>query len=155
MNRQEFDSVHTRARTSELEKLLDVAEDLNEKCERESRGIERARLAQFALFVTLAIPILAAIFGGYSLWWINSSPSVVSVLVTSFSILGFLYIGFIELLTRRRLARMNPDRLALSEIIQLIRETESAISESEHWSTLERAQFRIRLSRFGIGPRSY
>ena len=152
MNRQEFDTIGTHARTSELEKLLDIAEDLKEKCEAKGRMIEKNRVAQVGVSVIQAFLVLAWIEIGVSFGTINLAfyaPLAGLLFSLAASILAF------EFLIRRRKAEMKPDLIALSELIQLIRETEPAMAESEHWSTIERAQFRIRLSRFGIGARSY
>lgn len=39
---------------------------------------------------------------------------------------------------------------SLAEVIEILREVEPAISEEEGWSTLKKAEFRIRLSEYDI-----
>jgi len=46
------------------------------------------------------------------------------------------------------------DKSALSEVLQLLRETSNVIAEQEKWSVLSRAEFRIRLSRFNLEEKS-
>jgi hypothetical protein len=47
-----------------------------------------------------------------------------------------------------------PDKLALKEVLQLLREIHNAVAEDERWSMLQRAEFRIRLSRFNLEEKS-
>ena len=64
----------------------------------------------------------------------------------------FFFVLFAELsainVVKQRLKR---DQRAMENIIELLRETEGVIAKKDAWSALERAHFRIRLSRFDIG----
>jgi hypothetical protein len=49
---------------------------------------------------------------------------------------------------------LRRDRRALHSIVDMLREVENSTNSSGGMSTLERAEFRIRLARFDIGPGS-
>lgn len=152
MIKNRYESVAQSEPTAELEKLLSLAEELHEKCDWRNRAIDRYRLFQLSLLV---IGVLIAAWGitrsYFTQAWFESGPSYRDI-VFLFEFAVVAYALTFEYLIRRAKYRVMPDVVALSELVELIRETESIIAESEHWSTLERAQFRIRLSRFGIGP---
>lgn len=150
MNRKPYKSVVSDEKASELEKLLGIAEDLKDKYEAKNRVIERYRLEQLTLLLLfIVVPGLVLMMAYSSLS--DSARAIVLVLAMA----CIVYIIVLEyLVVRRAKAKIKPDLIALSRIVQLIRETEGALAESENWSTLERTQFRIRLSRFDIDYRN-
>lgn len=152
MIKNRYDPVAQSERTAELEKLLSLAEELYEKCEWRNRAIDRYRLYQLSFLV---IGMLIAAWGISRSYFTQPSPGPGPSYRDFIFLFEFAVVAYalaFEYLIRRAKYRVMPDVVALSELVELIRETESVIAESEHWSTLERAQFRIRLSRFGIGP---
>lgn len=62
--------------------------------------------------------------------------------------LAFYAFAFEAVVARRYRSRMERERRALYEVVGLVREVEQAQSIDEDWSPLQRAEFRIRLSRF-------
>ncbi len=51
--------------------------------------------------------------------------------------------------TQKVLVRL---RRSLREVVTLLRESEQTLAVQEHWSAMQRAEFRIRLSQFDIAP---
>jgi len=133
----------------EIDGLLKLAEELQDKCDSMSRRIDQSRVFQFAF---IAIGISAVLFG---LWILTITTLLNRTLLGGIVFLSFLYVGAFEFLIRRIKQRSEPDRAALAEVVELLRETGSGIAEAENWSALDRAEFRIRLSRFGIGHNKY
>jgi hypothetical protein len=139
------------SRRKESEGLINLAEELKDKCDSANRRIEFYRLMQICMIA-------------FSLFFVVYNTTVVNfkevssfsrIFYLAFILLGFIYALAFELMIRRMKQRIIPDMAALSEVVQLLRETEVAIAEAENWSALDRAEFRIRLSRFGIGHKQY
>jgi hypothetical protein len=64
-------------------------------------------------------------------------------------VLCAVYVYYMRGKMDRQLAR---ERRALHRIVDLLRDVEKGIVEKNNLSTMERTEFRIRLSRFDIGP---
>lgn len=60
----------------------------------------------------------------------------------------------LELLAVRYDKKLLPEKLALKEVLQLLREIQNIVAEDERWSMMQRAEFRIRLSRFNLEEKS-
>lgn len=134
--------------TGEMETLLDLAEELHEKSERAASRIARFRLMEL-LLGTLSI----AAFAGFLDPILGSDRIFLTVRITA--AITFCYIGLVEVvMTRRLVGRRRRDLRALYEIVDILREVERAMADRGRWSHLQRAKFRIRLSRFDIGPDS-
>jgi uncharacterized membrane protein YhaH (DUF805 family) len=135
----------------DIDGLLMLAEQLKDKCDYANRRIEQYRLFQIVL-IALSVTIIF-----YSLWlgnMISNDPEVKGV-IGAVIISLFIYTGALEVLIRRMKQRMIPDMVALSDVIELLRETEGVIAQADNWSALDRAEFKIRLSRFGISNRNW
>lgn len=129
------------ARGEELEKLLALAEKLQEKSDSSSRQIANC---YFGISVCTGISV--ACF----LWSFTNKAMMSSIMI---AVIGVMFLGLAagffvvrQAWTRRRWR----DRFALREVVALLRETEHVLTREAGWSTLERAQFRIRLARFGV-----
>lgn len=139
-----LDHVQSSQRISDLERILVLAEEMQEKCLRYSQRIELYRGLEFVFIgggTTVAIWL--SLRGTIS--FSNNLPFL------AIAIIPLIYAAVLEYLVGKMKRRTLPDRIALADLVELLRETESALGEAENWSTLDRAQFRIRLSRFGIG----
>jgi hypothetical protein len=133
----------------EIDKLLELAEDLQKSCdESERRMYTRWFMTLGATSVVIAISFFLSQFMHDPMW----KPQIVIVV-------GFMYsamlIGFTAYLSLRTRKNFHRDARALYSIVDMLREIEGPAAEKAHMSTLERAQFRIRLSRFGIGTGSH
>lgn len=133
----------------DVDSLLQLAEKLQERCDVMSRRIEQYRVMQI---LTLAVGFS---LGASTFWLMRSEGSFTRIAALSAVLMSFIYAGTIEYLIWRVKRRSKPDGMALAEVVELLRETEGVIAEAENWSTLDRAEFRIRLSRFGIGYKDY
>ena len=134
------DPVMDRSRevTSELRRLLDLAEGIQAKYE----SATRRRNEIFAQEVIVAVigAIGAGIVGNTLNW---GRPLALGLLVGAAGFVAFMEI------TRGRLSRQAVhEERALEEVVSIVREVETAMARDEDWSPLERAEFRIRLSRF-------
>lgn len=141
-----------RASSEDLEKLLALAENMQERCERWDRKIQTLRLGQI-LMLALFIVVFAYLIVGGPMWGDRlDTPLSASVVLISTAIATLLNIVALEWTVRMTRRRSFPDKTALHRLLDLIRETESATAKSQGWSALERAQFQIRLSRLAIEP---
>jgi len=140
-----------RLSLEELEELLSFAEQLHEKLENLNRRVSLYRLFQIlAAGASLALLALGLVIG--RLWepaLYRSEFSIILIIVASTAAVTG---AGMWLFVNRMRARSYPDRAALEEIVELIREIESVAADNEAWSALERARFRIRLSRLKIAP---
>jgi Flp pilus assembly protein TadB len=117
----------------ELRRLLELAETIQDRYEFLQRRLYVVRAAQLGLVAAAAVVAIAT-----------------NVRVYAAAIGGAaLYAALVEVLLRRNLERrVARERRALAEVVELVREVEGASSLANRWSALERAEFRIRLSRF-------
>jgi hypothetical protein len=138
--------LESRALYEEADRLLRLAEALQDKCE----GYER----KLGMLVVLAVGTMAAV-GTAAVYLAFLSPAAIAsfspwvVLALFYEIAGGAYWAYVWSRVRRQLAR---ERRALHRIVDMLRDLELGIAETNHLSSLERAEFRIRLSRFDIGP---
>lgn len=145
----------SKSKRKDLEGLLKLAEELQEKYEYASRRISSARLAQVA---STFIVLLIFTWNSYKyLAFFDPARKFFSIfiIITSLIILVTNILFYEFRLIQPTKLRMQRDVSALAEVVELLRETESVITKAEGWSALERAEFRIRLSRFGIGRKNW
>ena len=71
--------------------------------------------------------------------------------ITLIFILALLLLSFLK---KNHKKTIFSDRTALSSGLQILRETFEVTADSENWSALSRAEFRIRLSRFSLEEES-
>jgi hypothetical protein len=132
----------------QLDRLLKMAEDLQEKGDYFVIRRTRFLMINFAGFIVAA---MACVFAAtnYSLE-IQSFAAFASVLMLMF----FFCLNIV--LMKTMMYRMNRqekrDRKALFSIVDMLREIEPIIAEKEELSALERAEIRIRLARLDVGP---
>jgi len=148
----DMEELETEIETNDLallkrdaERLLSCAESLQDKADQ-----SRSRISLLwwrAILVTVGILFLLG------LSWENNDPlriftvSALFPLAATMVLLGYFFAeGYKN--ARRDFVR---DRDATLEIVDLLRELERSMSRKKVFSNLERAEFRIRLSRFGIG----
>jgi hypothetical protein len=120
----------------ELRRLLDLAEEVQERYELIQRRILAMRAVQLSVFVVTAVALYFSRAAG-----LTDASWIVPI--------GFTYLAGIELIIRRRLEqRLRRELRAMQEVVELLRETER--SQARGMNALDRAEFRIRLSRFDV-----
>ncbi|MHB1561914.1 MAG: hypothetical protein ACYC61_31075 [Isosphaeraceae bacterium] len=141
-------------RRDDLDEMLALAEKLKRECEDHIARRERLKLMQF-MAMGLMGAILLLSMSMASLQTALRSPTP-ETYVLFFSPLVFLpvFAGFF--LYYNRVLRRNrrwflTDSMALREVVRLLRESEVAMVGDRKWSALDRARFRIQLTRFDIG----
>lgn len=134
----------------DADKLLSLAESCQDRCEnydrckRELVGWSLGGL--FILAVIVVVMTTTAFTQGTVL-------SKIAFIIDFFTIVLILYYTFKFRVIYQEYAKMsNREKRALYSIVDMLREIEKGIAEESHLTTLERAEFRIRLSRFDIGP---
>lgn len=128
---------------SEFENMLLLAEKLQETCDRS------AFRQQFFSFIGGSVMFIT--LGGGLYFALQSPDWRLVFLVAPIFLISALLLALIQSGPKRRLER---DKRALGAIVNLLRETEAGIAYQGILSTFEMAQFRIRLSRFDLGPDS-
>ena len=136
----------------ESDKLLSLAETLQEKCEQHDRRwwlltaihvsifLPCFAFALYFIFRALPFRLEDLVYNGW-MWG--------ALLAFLYLVAGTAYAYYMRERIDRKLAR---ERRALHSIVDLLRDLEKGIAEKNNLSSLERAEFRIRLSRFDIGP---
>jgi hypothetical protein len=139
--------------SDELEKLLSLAEGLQERCDSVDRRVDMYRLIQMLLVAGAVTAVILLIVSAPNFRVTSPTFSIVrrSELYLYFVATCFIYAIGGEYWIRRIKRRNYPDRFALTRLLELIHEVESAVARSQNWSPLDRAQFQIRLSRLTIG----
>ena len=138
-----------RSSEEDLESLLKLAEELKEKCDVKESKARSIRFVQ--LFAGIAIISYLV----YKILYSNIfEPDFFGFPFSFAIILGYIFIILLaENLIRYWKIRSLIDKLALKEVLQLLREIHGTIAEREDWSILKRAEFRIRLSRFDLSEK--
>ena len=147
----------------DLESLLKLAEKLKEKVdilELEIKSYQNQLAFGYLLF---GLTFFLALFTPY---FLNSfmpdfkDNNLLFYLprVLSFSLLSFILVNLVwnffgkkKISDKKRI--FASEKLALREVMQLLREIHGTIAEREDWSILKRAEFRIRLSRFDLSEK--
>lgn len=139
----------------DLESLLKLAEELKEKCDKAKSEIKKYRYLQLAALIGVvylfSFSTYQILTKGFS---INSYESVIVTFFFIGTIIGLVEIFIFNFNVNDIKKIYISDKLALSEVLQLLRETSNIIAEQEDWSVLSRAEFRIRLSRFNLDEKS-
>ena len=138
----------------DLESLLKLAEELKEKCDfAEAKG-RKFRYLQLIFLLGSFYLFLSSIFFGYSTIVTTAYDLILRILFIVGGIVGLANILLYNSFYKRYKKIYLSDKLALEEVLQLLRETSNIIAEQEEWSVLSRAEFRIRLSRFNLEEKS-
>jgi|SRR5580700_10461872 hypothetical protein len=137
---------------SESLRLLELAETLQGKREETMALILQAeRSSQVRALITFAVAIVVVLGA-----WIYTREVAIAILggTVAFVLAAALYTWAGGSKSSLSLLKSNlrRDERALFQVVDLLRETQQSLADSENWSTLQRAEFRIRLSRFDIGP---
>ena len=126
----------------DLEKLLCLAERIQEKCDDIAAKVSTARWYQMIVCFVFVLFVLVS-FGARALP--RAAVLYASLFSASFVAAGTG--GFAERRIRELKRRGRQEARALSEVVQLLRETVPAVSAEEGWSALDMAQYQVRLSR--------
>jgi hypothetical protein len=141
---------------ADLERGLTFAEELQARIvEAESKILAfRFRevlyffIGSFLTFVpSLLVKLLPDIATGTRL--------TISAVFALSALIALAYMLYAELIVRRIKRPTDADKRRLEDLIELMQETERAIVNTRNLSTLKREYLRIRLSRFGIGKKSW
>jgi hypothetical protein len=128
----------------EAQQLLKLAEDLQAKCESLE---DRHRLNFLVLYSMTPLLIFMDWFFATYISHSNTYSLVYSILTFAGLLLAFLQ--WYRMISRSRKLLLREKR-ALHRVVDLLREIEGPLTST--LSTLERAEFRVRLSRLDIGP---
>ncbi len=133
----------------DLESLLKLAEDLKEKVDKKESNYFYFIIVwrSYQILCILFTIIIYLFFNTQHLLFFNTQPAVI------FAIFVIPFILFAEYRIKINKGKSLPDKLALKEVLQLLREVHGTIAEREDWSILKRAEFRIRLSRFDLSEK--
>lgn len=143
---QQFDQRQERNQLGkDAEKLLELAEELHDRCERYDRK-------SFIFNFVGPLGAFGMIIVGYLITFYSGSNQVIAI---TGGISGIFYaIAFFSyalLMHRRYSALYKRESRALHSIVSMLREIEQSIAQQEGMSAIEQAEFRIRLARFDIG----
>ncbi len=138
----------------DLESLLKLAEDLSNKISKTySSTLPFKYLSFFTLMMGL-LSLVTLIFFNYSNFSdrFNYKGQGDSIFLTIFFFCLLVCISSTLLVSKIKKS-IIPDKMVLSEVLQLLREVHGTIAEREDWSILKRAEFRFRLSRFDLSEK--
>lgn len=125
---------------SELNDLLELAERIQASYENASRREILLRLIEAVLLIGGVALLITGIDSGRSL----SLSIGIGV-----GLLAYL-VAIDALLLQRARRHTQRDRYALAQVLDLLRDLEEIAAIDEDWTPLQRAEYRIRLSRFEI-----
>lgn len=137
----EMESDQKHSDLAELGDLLELAERVQASYESSSRRVSLWRLAEAIL---LLASIAMFIYGG------ADTTAAPAVWVVGGFVLAIYAIAVDRLLVRRIRRRSQSDQQALWEVLSLLHELEGVAAAEDSWTALQRAEFRIRLSRFDL-----
>ena len=128
--------------SAEVQKLLELAEKLQDRCNRGSRNTQ--------LVIALAILIAAGALMSTAVAWHDLGTLLFPLLIAGFAVAAIFYL-YIAALRPLQVSGKH-DRRALNEVVRILRESVPPVIRKQNWSMLQIADFKIRLSRFDIGP---
>jgi hypothetical protein len=131
----------------QFDKLLSVAETLQDKCEARERKLHLT-FSLFSLLILTSGLVLAVLSSIPELQ--GPSVSVSSNLFGIGSVL--IVVAYIAPLCFRDRKRQSRDRQTIHSIVDMLREVETAFALQMHFSAIEEENFKVRLRRFEIGP---
>lgn len=143
----EFSEERRYGSTSDLNRLLELAEVLQMSLEHSGRRVVIVRLFE-GMTVLVAFGLGAVV--GFGSWGSINSGARIGLALIPIVIGTAVAVQFHLMVSPAALRRKNADRRALVDVLKLLRETIGVISSNEQWSPLERAEFQIRLARFDI-----
>ncbi len=148
-NERENDTIAFNTKYShkeDLENLLKLAESLKDSCDKMKASIKKQKF--LTVIFSLAFVLLTVIN-----FLVEGNIDYIIIFAGGFVLISSIVLDQLVLVAYPK-QRYNADKLALSEVLQLLRETSDIIAEQEYWSVLSRAEFRIRLSRFNLEEKS-
>lgn len=141
----------------DLESLLKLAEELKDKIDFAEKYIEaRKSLLLTVTIVALSFSFILFVITYYYYPESNANQSVFPPKPFLYGMLIGIIVSLVYYITHsiRKIQFLNkksiPDKMALKEVLHLLRETSIITADKENWSVLARAEFRIRLSRFNL-----
>ena len=146
------DSHETVGKQDDIEKILRLAEDLQNKVERAGPRILAARgIAILGVLGVIVTPIPRINLPGL-LVVDRSNVSPLAYLMINLIIAGTAVFLFEHLFITRLRSQFKRDSRALSQAVTLLQELESTFTREQRWTTLEKAFFKIRMARFDVVP---
>ena len=129
-----------KANLAELGDLLELAERVEASYESSLRRGILLRLIEAIFFLgAIGMFLYAAFTATIPVAWFASG-----------SILLVYVVAVDRVLVQRIRRRSRSDRNALRDVLLLLHEVEGVAATEESWTPLQRAEFRIRLSRFDL-----
>ena len=132
---------------SELFKLLRLAEEVRSRYDEAERRFSTTRVTLIGL-TTVSLASLAT-FAQLALvndWGIYATVLVLAAVAATL----FTFIALIQNRARRSRTEKRVEGYALEELVSLLQQAEKSLIASSRMTTLERAEYRIRLARFRI-----
>jgi hypothetical protein len=129
-----------RSDSQELGDLLALAEKVQASYESSAR---RETLWRLIVTVLVTAGVVAAVVG-------LGTTAPTGAWVGAGAFLVFYGAAINLLMIQRFRRRSRSDRIALREVLTLLHEIESVKAAESEWTPLQRAEFRIRLSRFEL-----
>ena len=130
------------------DKILRFAEDLQGKCE-----LYEGRLRWMFVIILGTLPVMGILIACLTM----NGPVKESMILSVITDILLLYVlsmdvYVIYVLRVATLGHLAGERRALYRIVDMLRDLELGIVRGNALSTLEQIEFKIRLSRFDIGP---
>jgi uncharacterized protein len=129
----------------EVQELLTLAEEIQERLDSMVRRSSSLRFYALSI-LTLATGVIGVLLLADSM---RPYRWAIAAVATLYAVMAALLLAYNDQRTARRIRQ---EAMSLEEVTALLRETVDHSAAMANWSTLERAQFRIRLARFDIRP---
>jgi hypothetical protein len=136
---------------TEVDKLLKLAEDIQAQSEHELGVLARYRTLLYFILLLLIVTAALVIF---LIWRLGDSGNTLIIPAiggaAGITIVSGIYFYQYRQQQRRVMQRLDTNHRALFELMQLLDEVQSAITDT--WSPFEKAQFKVRLARLWMLP---
>lgn len=136
--------VDSERRRNEIDELLTMAEELQDKIERSTQQFLTTSLS---FIIALA---LALITFGFVLFTVSSSLYKISI-AGAMAVFVLIAALIVTRTQSRFQLQQRRDRRALEEVLSILHEVEPIFRAAGDWSRLDEARLKIRLSRFDVG----
>ena len=133
-----------RSFKEDVDRLVKLAEELKAHIEQAELKLDQNRVQQGAM--------LAMAFGiAFLLYTRNRTDTVFVAIFGVMLLMAVVFVVVAQVYASRLRQKVKPERFALQQVVQMLREVEGNLARDYNWSLLEQVEFRIRLSRFDIG----
>jgi len=132
----------------EVEQLFKLADELQDKCSDQYRRIDKMQWVFEFIIATMGFLIGLFLIEPISVDFIKQTEATAGKVILLMVAYLMVFVAAALRQIKKAKEKIKAEELALSAVLELIRETEGLIAKENNVSPLQRASFRIRVSKY-------